>query len=130
MKLQWLLLSAVCILLVGSAVAQTDFSQKMTAKVPFDFLVNGAAFPKGEYLVSETSDGRKLLITNKSEPQYSTFVLNTNRPLAPGKIHTDGKIVFARNNGQHVLHQICFTADSHTNDIVHGSDVVELVATR
>ncbi len=130
MKMQWLLLSAVCILLAGSAVAQNDFTQKTTANVPFDFVVNDSIFPKGEYVVSASSDGRKLFIQNKTEPQYSTFVLNTDRPLAPYKTHSEAKMVFALTNGQHVLHQVSITGDNHTHDIVHGSEIVELVATR
>jgi hypothetical protein len=130
MKTQWLLLTALAVLLVGSAIAQNDFTQKMTGNVPFDFVVNGTTLPKGEYVVSAPSDGRKLLIQNKNDPQYSTYVLNTDVPLGIHKTHSEAKMVFVRTNGQHVLHQISVTGDNHTHDIVHGADVIELVATR
>ena len=130
MKTQWLLLIALGVLLAGSAIAQNDFTPKMVGNVPFDFVVNGSTFPKGEYVVSTPSNGRKLLIQNKTEPRYSTFVLNRDISLAPLTTHSQAKMVFALTNGQHVLHQISFTGDTHTHDIVHGSDVVELVASR
>lgn len=130
MKAKLLLLTVFGVLLVGSAIAQTDFTQKMTGNVPFDFVVNGTTFPKGEYVVSTTSDGRKLLIHNKNEPRYATIVLNTDVPLGPYKNHSQSKMVFARTNGQHVLHQISIAGDSHTHDIIHGSDVIELASTR
>ena len=130
MKTQLLLLTALGVLLVGSAFAQNDFTQKMIGNVPFDFVVNGTTLPKGEYVVSAPSDGRKLLIQNKREPQYSVVDLNTNVLLSPLETHKQAKMVFARTDGQHVLHQIRVEGDNHTHDIVHGSDVIELVATR
>jgi hypothetical protein len=129
MKTQWLLLTALCVLFVGSAIAQNDFTVKMSGNVPFDFVVNGTTFPKGEYLVSAPSDGNRLLIQNKNDAQYSTFVLNKNIS-TPFNTYTQAKMEFARTNGQHVLHQISFEGDNHTHDIIHGSDVIELIATR
>jgi hypothetical protein len=113
-----------------TAIAQNDFSQKMTGNVPFDFVVNGTTLPKGEYVVSTTSDGRKLLIQNKNEPRYVAVVLNKDVLLGPYKTHSEAKMEFVRTNGQHVLHQISVTGDNHTHDIIHAADVIELVATR
>lgn len=130
MKIQWMLLPALWVLLLGSAIAQNDFTQKMTGNVTFDFVVNGTTFPKGEYIVSAPSDGHRFLIQNKTQPQYATFVLNTDLPLTSYKVHNQTKMVFVRTNGQHVLHQIYLEGDNHTHDIIHGADVIELVPTR
>jgi hypothetical protein len=81
-------------------------------------------------VVSAPSDGKRLLIQNKNDPQYSAYVLNTDVPLGPFKTHSHANMVFARTNGQHVLHQISVAGDNHTHDISHGADVIELVATR
>lgn len=53
MKAQrWLLLTAVILLLAGSAIAQNGSTRKVSANVPFDFVVNDTTLPKGEYVVS------------------------------------------------------------------------------
>lgn len=130
MKTRWLLLTALCILFARSAIAQNDFTQKLTGNVPFDFVVNGTTLPRGEYVVSATSDGLKLLIQNKSEARYATFVLSKDVPLDPYKAPSQAKMVFVRTNGQHVLHQISIEDANHADDIIHGSDVIELVTTR
>lgn len=130
MKKQWLLLVALGVLLVGSAIAQNDFTQRMVGSVPFDFFVNGTTFPRGEYVVSAPSDGHRFLLQNKAKPEYGTFVLNTDIALGANRIHAENKLIFVRTNGQHVLHQICLAGDSHTHDMIHGSEVIELVATR
>lgn len=130
MKSHLLLLTALGVLLVGSAFAQNDFTQKLTGNVPSDFVVNGTMFPKGDYVVSAPSDGTRLLIQNKRDSRYATFVLNTDRWLASDKVDSETKMVFVQTNGQHVLHQIRLQGDSHTHDIIHGSDVVELVEAR
>lgn len=130
MKAQWLLLTAVCALLAGSAFAQGKYTPKLTANVPFDFVMNDNTFPKGEYIVSECDDGRKLLVQNKTQPEYSAYVLNSELFLGHQR-DNDGKMIFIQSNGQHLLHQIAFKGDNHINDIIHqGHDVIELVALR
>ena len=72
-----------------------------------------------------------LLIRNVDNPDRTVFVLNTNVVLNPDdRIQKETKLIFVLNNGQHVLHQIGIAGDNHIHDIIHGADVVELVATR
>lgn len=131
MKAQrWLLLTAVILLLAGSAIAQNGSTRKVSANVPFDFIVHDTTLPKGEYVVSTDSDGLRLLIQNQKEPQYSTYLMSTDIQLAPGSLHSKDKLIFLRTNGQHVLHQISIEGDHHTHDIHHAMDVIELVAKR
>ncbi len=130
MKPHWLVLTALCLLLVGTVVAQSSSSVKMTTNVPFDFVVNGTTLPAGDYVVSTYTSGHLLMIQNKDMPEYVKVVSNTNVALHdPNAIHRSSKLVFRLNNGQHVLHQIYITGDDHAHDIVHGNDVAELVAT-
>jgi len=131
MKAKGLLLTAVCLLLAGSGYAQTTQTPKLTANVPFDFVVNDNAMPKGEYVVSSFDDGRKLLIQNKTQADYSAYVLNNDVSLGGRRVENDGKLIFILTNGQHVLHQIALRGDNHIHDILHdGHDVIELVAMR
>lgn len=127
MRTRSLKVTLVCLVLSAAAIAQVQFNRKMTISVPFDFVVSDLVMPKGNYAVSMDTDGRRMLIQNTDEPQYSTFVLNTDVGLPPFTTHAISKMIFARNNGQHVLHRIAVQGDNHTHDIVHGSDVIELV---
>jgi hypothetical protein len=127
MKTQWLLLTAACILLAGSAFGQ--ITTQATADVPFEFVVNHNTFPKGEYIIRTLDDGPKLVIQNKTQPEYAIFVLNID--VSAGRYRDgDSKMIFSLNNGQYVLHQIFFRGDNHIHNIVHGSDVIELAQTR
>ena len=125
-----LLLTAVCALLAGSAFAQGKYTPKLTANVPFDFVMNDNTFPKGDYIVNECDDGRKLFVQNKTQPEYSAYVLTSELFLGRYR-DSDGKMIFIVSDGQHRLHQIAFQGDNRMNDIIpQGHDVIELVALR
>jgi hypothetical protein len=130
MTTRWMTIGISCLVLAAMALAQTMFTPKLTGNVPFDFMVNGTVFPKGTYTVSTSMDGHTMMIKNNEKPEYSTFVSNNNIALPSHAAHPVGKMIFNRNNGQHVLHQIALEGDNHTHDIVHGGDIIELVATK
>ena len=50
MKTRWLILTALCVLLAGPAVAQSTSTPKMEVYVPFNFVVNGTSLPAGKYV--------------------------------------------------------------------------------
>jgi len=130
MKLQWLTIAALSMFLVWPALAQNSWTTKATTSVPFDFIVNGTTLPAGEYRIM-TYLGNSLLIQNTNNPEYEVVVQNRNVVLNPDRtIQKDSKLIFVLNNGQHVLHRIAIADDNHIHDILHGADVVELVATR
>jgi hypothetical protein len=98
--------------------------------VPFDFIVNGAPLPAGDYRIMTYGIGNMLLIQNVDKPDHKMIVHNRDVVLSPnGTILKDTKLIFLLNNGQHVLHQVGVAGDDHIHDIVHSADVVELVAT-
>jgi hypothetical protein len=130
MKTRRITVPICCLLLSAAALAQDGFTTKLTANVPFDFVVNGMTFPKGHYSVGTDFAGKEVLLTNTDKPEYSSFLMNTDISLNPRTVHSVPKMIFARNNGLHVLHQIALQNDNHTHDIVHGKDVIELVASR
>ena len=125
-----LLLPVLCTLFAGSAIAQTLFISATKVNVPFDFVVNHTTLPAGEYVVSANTDGHRLIIQNKTEPKYAIFVANNNILLNQSEIQNKSKMVFAVNDGLHILHHVYLAGDNHTHDIVHGSDVTELARTR
>ena len=130
MKTQWLLSIVACFLFVGSAFPQRTFTVKLTANVPFDFVVNDTVLVKGDYVVSTRDDGTWLFIQNKTRPEYSAYVHNTD-VFSPRFLDKEGQLIFIRTNGQHVLHQIALRGDNHIHDVIHhGHDPIELVARR
>ena len=131
MKRRWLTITALSVLLVWPALAQPSWTTKAKASVPFDFVVNGATLPAGDYQIITYGLGNVVLIQNVDNPDHKMIVQNRDVVLSPnGTILKDTKLVFVLNNGQHVLHQVDVAGDDHIHDIVHSADVVELVATR
>lgn len=131
MKTRWLTTAALGLLLVWPAVAQNSWTTKATTSVPFDFVVKGTTLPAGDYRIMTYGAGNSLLIQNIDDPDQAVVMHNRNIMLNPdGAILEDTKLVFVLSDGQHVLHQIGVADDNHIHDIVHGANVVELVATR
>lgn len=133
MKARLMILALVSLLLAGSAFAQSGNSWRLVADfdAPFDFVVRGTALPAGHYTVSTYSTGSGILIKNVDTKQ-SVFALNKDITLTGNpSTHETTKVVFGLNSdGRQVLHQICITGDDHTHDLIHGSDVTELVSSR
>lgn len=128
MKSHWLMLTALCFLLVGQAFAQKWSGPVVTGDVPFDFIVNGTVLPQGHYVITAYETGHMLMIQNTEQPQYVAVVLNNNVAMKPLTNNERTKMVFLKSNGENVLHQINF--DDHSHDIIHGNDVTELVTPR
>lgn len=130
MKRRWSMIAALFVLLVWPASAQDSWTTKAKTSVPFNFVVNGTALPAGDYRIMMQL-GNSLLIQNVDKPDHQIIVQNRNVVLNPDKaIQKDTKLIFLLKDGQHVLHQIAVVDDRHIHDIIHGDDVVELVATR
>src|SRR5690349_2696964 len=106
MKSRWLMLAALCWLLVGHAFAQKWSGPVVTTNVPFDFVVNGTALPQGNYVVTAYETGHVLMIQNTEQPEYVAVVHNTNVAMNPQRSHEQTKMIFLKSSGQHVLHQI------------------------
>jgi hypothetical protein len=130
MKMRCFLVTALFLIFAGAASAQRWSGPKWVADVPFDFVSNGTTLPAGTYLVQTFWTGHALMIQNRDNPEYSTIVTNNDISLSPYNTHDSTTLVFSRNSGQHVLHQIKLEGDNHTHDIIHGNDVAELIASR
>ena len=128
MKIRCFVIAVLAVLLVWPAAAQSSWTSKAKATVPFAFVVNGTDLPAGDYRVMMQS-GKMLLIQNVEKPELSVVVMNRDVVLTRGELVKDSKLVFSFNNGKHVLHRIAVAEDGHIHDIVHGEDVVELAVT-
>lgn len=105
-----------------------NWSTGTRINVPFDFAVGDVTLPAGEYEVVSDFSGKLFRIQNTDNPKYLATVLSHNILLDAYSNQATTKLVFIADKGRHVLHQICFRGDGHTHDLVHGSEVVELVA--
>lgn len=127
MKSWWLPLATTIALLAGIMAAQTMTTPRLTADVPFEFVVNGKVLPAGTYLVSTQSSAHLVILENKDNREFSATVTNIDvYPGDPEVWREEGKLIFAPSNGQRVLHQISLPGDNHIHDLSHGEDVVEL----
>jgi hypothetical protein len=94
-----IMLAAAAIVVGGVSTAQAQ--DRVDAKVPFAFVVNGEQLPAGSYEVRETSEGPDALTIVSSDGQKAVTMMtipstSTNNVGAP-------RLVFATINDQHVL---------------------------
>ncbi len=129
MKVKTLIYVLLGLLLVLPASAQ-NWSTSTRVDVPFEFAVGNVALPAGEYEVVGDFYGKQFKLQNVDHPKYVATVLSQNILLDTYTNQATTKLVFVVDQGRHVLHQICFRGDGHTHDLVHGNEVVELVAHR
>jgi hypothetical protein len=130
MKKHCFLVTVLLLVFAGAASAQQLSDPKSKTDVPFDFVVNGTTLPAGTYVVQTFSGGRALIIQNRDKTEYSTIVQSNDVSLSPSTTREGTSFVFLLKDGQHVLHQIRLEGDNHTHDILHGTDVAELVVGR
>lgn len=94
---------AVAVVVGGVAIASpARADERLTAKVPFDFIVGKSRFPAGNYVVTQTSTTGILSIAT-ADSRHSIFVLtNGDSPKYSGR----PELVFKRFEGQNFLSQI------------------------
>jgi hypothetical protein len=113
-------LSFAVLFLVASAHAQ--FEQRMTANVPFEFVVGTNTLPAGQYEFLRTGDGIYLV---RDADGRSLFTM------ASGAIQSNGLseksvLKFITVNGRHVLAQIWNDRAETGNEFLYGQTYVDL----
>ena len=124
MKTHLLIFLAVVslLVLVTPAVSQV-LETKWTADIPFDFIVGDSQMPAGQYMIKSNPQTMRLTVINKeTQKKASMFTRHVE------KLNPDEKtvLIFQREDGRHVLHQIWGGAEERGHDVVHGTDVIEL----
>ena len=123
MKMRVLILGAlVCLLAMAPAMSQV-LETKWTADIPFDFIVGNSPMPAGHYVIKSNAHSMRLTVVNTETEQTASMFTRSVQKLTPA-----GKtiLIFQREGGRHVLHQVWGENNTRGHDIVHGSDVVEL----
>jgi hypothetical protein len=92
------------VLLVTLAVGQTSrkASRKITADIPFDFMVDQSMFPAGQYVITQAGD-RTFHLQAKRGLESATFTIHPTAALSYG--HTS-RVAFAEHNGHFQLREL------------------------
>src|ERR1700730_13873909 len=91
---------AAAAIAVGSASA-AQAQDRVDAKVPFAFLVNGVQLPAGTYEVKDLSDGSRLLIIESTDRQNVVSMMTI--PSSSSNEEGEPKFLFDKINSQNVL---------------------------
>jgi hypothetical protein len=116
-------------LFIAPAYAQWVTHAK--AEVPFEFTIGQTVLPAGNYVVQIQGTSPSLLKILNVGTQQSAMVQERDILLRSGYgMSPKTKLVFSRDGNRRVLHQVVFERDNHMHDIVHGTQVAELVTPR
>ena len=117
-------LVVVSLLLVITPAVSQIVEGRWAANVPFDFVVGDTQMPAGEYRVRSNPQTMRLMVINKATHK-TAFVFT--RDVQNVKPNEKTVLIFQREGDRHVLHQIWGEGEGHGHDVVHGSDVIELM---
>src|SRR6185437_1147751 len=117
-------LVVVSLLLVITPAVSQVIEAKWTANVPFDFVVGETQMPAGEYMVKSNPHTMRLTVINKETRQKASVLTRDIENLKPNEKTV---LIFQQDGDRHVLHQIWGESEGHGHDVVHGSDVIELM---
>jgi hypothetical protein len=96
----WIAAALTMIGIASATVARAD--ERLTAKVPFDFIVGNMRLPAGSYVFGETSTSGILAIES-ADRRHHVFVLTNGDS---GKPPAQPELVFKRFEGQNFLFRI------------------------
>ena len=94
------ILFAAAAIAVGSASA-AHAQDRVDAKVPFAFLVNGEQLPAGTYEVRDLSEGSGVLTIESTDGQKAVSMMTI--PSTPSNEEVDPRLLFDTINNQQVL---------------------------
>ncbi|PYR91673.1 MAG: hypothetical protein DMF84_16220 [Acidobacteria bacterium] len=94
---------AMALTMIGVATASpARADERLTARVPFDFVVGDLRLPAGSYVVSQTSTPGVLAIRSADSRRHVFVLTNSDSGKAPAQ----PELVFKRFEGQNFLFRI------------------------
>jgi hypothetical protein len=106
--------------LAGAASAQHD-GQKLTANIPFEFVVGKTTLPAGQYVFLRTGDHTLLLRDAQGRGLYTMVTSATQAAKAPA----NSNIKFANIGGSHVLIQVWSEHDLTGSELYRAHALIE-----
>ena len=119
------LLLGLSLLLIGTVAYARNLNLKVN--VPFDFVVNGATLPSGEYSVQGLGMGNAISI-RKADHTAKAMVLGT-RCESP-KTSEKSKLVFHRYGNRYFLAQIWMAGDNVSEELPKSRLETEIAQSR
>jgi len=113
-------LSLAVLFFVASAHAQ--FEQRMTANIPFEFVVGSNTLPAGQYQFLRTGDGIYLV---RDADGRSLFTMASGS-IQANELSEKSVLKFITVNGRHVLAQIWNDRADTGNEFLYGQSYVDL----
>jgi hypothetical protein len=121
MKRNFLLFAVALTLLVTTASAQTV---NVKAKIPFNFVVNRATMPAGEYVLeSMDRDGGVLGIRGSNAKGMSLVISNACESL---KAATHSKLIFHRYGSRYFLSQVWIAGNNRGRELRPSAREIEV----
>ena len=118
------LYGGVFCLAVAVPNASAQSTQRITADVPFEFLLKGQAFPAGTYSVSVSAASP--VVTVSSEDRRRNTIFLTNNGAERRRSNEQPRLVFSRYGTELVLAQIWFAGTLRTHELPKDSRTREL----
>ncbi|HAF12487.1 MAG TPA: hypothetical protein DCK99_02060 [Blastocatellia bacterium] len=100
----------IALALATAAVSNAQSTNKITADIPFDFVVADRAMPAGEYSVRANSSQGDLLMVQSQDSRSSA--IRWSNSLGPNKDKTHARLVFHRYGERYFLAEVWYGADS------------------
>ena len=117
-------LAVVSLLLVITPAVSQVLETRWSADIPFDFVVGDNQMTAGHYMIKSNAQTMRLTVTNTESQQKAFMFTRHVQKLTPDE---NTVLIFQREDGRHVLHQIWGGNEARGHDVVHGQDVVELM---
>jgi hypothetical protein len=119
-------LIASAAVLGGASIARAD-DHKVTANVPFDFMVGGSRMPAGHYMISTVGDNTAMVAIASTDARRSVYTLTIPQASTDGKAAP--QLVFEKVENQYVLRQVTLeSSDGHRAVVAPASTTRELIA--
>jgi hypothetical protein len=113
-------LTIAVLLFAGAAHAQYN-DQKITASIPFDFIVGKSTLPAGQYVFLRTGINQ-LLVRDRDGHNFATVMTGAvNAEKAPA----NSKLKFETINGSHVLVQLWSEHNAVGSQLYHAREGFE-----
>lgn len=120
---KWVLIAALCFLIAPPGYGQ---NARATITVPFEFTVGQTVLPAGTYIVSMPLGSTSVVQLTSTNSSAYARASNIDVSLPIGKFYNEtSNLVFVREKGRTVLHQIWIVGQDHGHDLIHQKELPE-----
>lgn len=100
------LLCAILLATVVTSAQAQSLSNRVTARIPFDFTVGDRKLPSGRYSIGRVRQASDDAVLTVDDEKGSSKVIRTSIPVRNLDLIDHGKLVFHRYGDQYFLYQV------------------------